>query len=33
MKGNARAMIGVIAGGGKNDKPVLKAGVSSICTE
>ena len=27
MKGNARAMIGVIAGGGRNEKPILKAGV------
>ena len=27
LRGEARAMIGVVAGGGRNDKPVLKAGV------
>lgn len=26
--GEARAMIGVVAGGGRTDKPILKAGIS-----
>jgi len=27
LPGSARAMIGVVAGGGRTEKPILKAGV------
>ncbi len=28
VKGDVRAMIGIVAGGGRTEKPILKAGVS-----